>query len=178
MRLSRLTAFLGFIFTTLFGCAQVPEVRPAVANPAYDERLTKLLPFRTPLIGVEELYAMEERPVLLDARARREFEVSHLPGAVFIGYGKDFDETSLRDIPKDADIVVYCSVGYRSDKMGQDLRERGFTKVRNLYGSLFEWANRGYPLVNPQGLPTDRVHTYNSKWGRWVDNAKIVKVVD
>lgn len=178
MKLSRLLAFLGFLGSTFFGCAQVPDVRPAVANPAYDERLTRLLPFKTPLIGVEELYASEKKPILLDARARREFEVSHLPGAVFLGYGKELNESVLQGMDKDAEIVVYCSVGYRSDKIGQELQERGFTKVRNLYGSLFEWANRGYPLEDDRGRATDRVHTYNSRWGQWVDNQSIIKVTD
>ena len=62
-------------------------------------------------------------------------------------------------------------------KIGEQLQEAGFTKVFNLYGSLFEWANQDYPLENAEGTVTHKVHTYNKKWSQWVDDdGKIVKV--
>ena len=165
-----------FLIISTIGCAQVPVERPGIENPEFDRKLTRLLPFKTPLIGVEELHQNYARYQLLDARAPEEYATSHLPGATFLGYGGDFDETVLKDLDKQKPLVVYCSVGYRSDKVGERLQELGFTDVRNLYGSLFEWANRGYELEDASGKKTRRVHTYNAKWGRWMTHEGFEKV--
>ena len=79
-------------------------------------------------------------------------------------------------VPKDSTVVLYCSIGYRSEKVAEELRERGFTKVYNLYGSIFEWVNQGLPVVDTTGEQTRKVHTYNAKWGRWVDKKQAEKV--
>lgn len=79
------------------------------------------------------------------------------------------------DIPKDAKIVLYCSVGYRSEKIGEKLQKMGYTDVNNLFGSLFEWVNRGYKVVDKDGNETQKVHTYNKDWSQWVDETKAKK---
>ena len=38
----------------------------------------------------------------------------------------------------------------------------------NLRGSLFEWANKGYPLEQ-DGKNTHKAHPYNAKWGQFLD---------
>jgi len=82
----------------------------------------------------------------------------------------------VSDIDKETTLVVYCSIGYRSDKIGGQLKKAGFNRVFNLYGSIFEWVNRGYTVVDKAGHPTNRLHTYNKHWSRWVDNPKIEKI--
>ena len=64
----------------------------------------------------------------------------------------------------DMPIVAYCSVGYRSSELVQKLTERGFTNVKNLDGSIFEWANRGYP-VERDGEEVREVHPFDDRWG-------------
>ena len=167
---------LFFLLLSLTGCAQVPNNRPAVQRADYDKKLTRLLPFDTPHIGVDELHANPQGYQLLDARAPEEFAVSHLPGATFIGYGGDYDPAVLDQLDKSQPVVVYCSVGYRSDKVGEKLMKAGFTDVRNLYGSIFEWANRGFALKDAAGNATRRVHTYNEKWGQWMVNPAYERV--
>lgn len=103
-----------------------------------------------------------ERPVLLDAREVEEFEVSHLPGAIRI----DPDTPDLARVPPtDAEIVVYCSVGYRSAAVAQRLMEAGRRRVFNLEGGIFAWANSGRPVV-ARGRRVSRVHPYDEIWGR------------
>ncbi len=113
--------------------------------------------------------------VILDARERSEYEVSHLPNAVFIGYN-NFEKKLVDSLAKDRPIVVYCSIGYRSEKIGEKLQKLGFTKVYNLYGSIFEWVNQGNVVVDKNGQPTKKVHTYNKNWSRWVEDGKAEKV--
>ena len=45
-------------------------------------------------------------------------------------------------------IVLYCSIGYRSEKIGEKLVEMGYGHVFNLYGGIFEWVNRDLPVYN------------------------------
>ncbi|MDX2286672.1 MAG: rhodanese-like domain-containing protein [Bacteroidia bacterium] len=111
--------------------------------------------------------------VYLDARAYREFEVSHIPGAVWVGYD-DFDLARVEGLDRSRPVVVYCSVGYRSEKVSEKLLAAGFTQVSNLYGGIFEWCNQGRPVVNAAGAPTEQVHAYNRKWGIWVSRGEKV----
>jgi rhodanese-related sulfurtransferase len=108
-------------------------------------------------------------PVLLDGREAAEFAVSHLPGARSFPPGSDPAQT-LADLPKDASIVIYCSVGYRSALAARTLTAAGFRDVRNLEGSIFQWANEDRPLVRGGDdvnatVPTSQVHPYNPRWG-------------
>lgn len=99
--------------------------------------------------------------LILDARSEAEYAVSHLAGARHI----DPNHPILGEVEKDTPIVVYCSVGYRSANVAQQLEQAGFQSVFNLEGGLFEWANQGRSMVQ-NGQPTDRVHPYNEAWGR------------
>jgi hypothetical protein len=49
--------------------------------------------------------------------------------------------------------------------MAERLQKAGFTRVRNLEGSIFEWANEGRPLVR-EGKKVTTVHPYDTTWGR------------
>jgi len=107
--------------------------------------------------------------VLLDTRAPKEYAVSHLPGAQLVNYDK-FKPRDVQHIPKDATVVVYCSVGYRSERIGEKLQKMGFTEVYNLYGGIFDWKNNGHQVMNPAQAATDSVHTYNKAWSKWLQN--------
>jgi len=101
--------------------------------------------------------------------------VGHIPGASYLGY-QDFDVERLKNLPYDSRIVLYCSIGYRSEKIGEKLQKLGYTHVYNLYGSIFDWVNRGYPVVDEDGNLTAQVHTYNRAWSKWVEEGAAVKV--
>lgn len=146
-------------WSTAFASAQ------RVSDPAYAERLKGLLDEDTPALTVAQCATLGET-VFLDARERPEFDVSHLPGARWVGYD-DFELSRVKGIPKSATIVVYCSVGYRSGKITGRLRKAGYTNVRNLYGGIFEWVNTGLAVEDAKG-PTPRVHAYDKDWGRWL----------
>jgi rhodanese-related sulfurtransferase len=106
-------------------------------------------------------------PIVLDVRSAEEFEVSHLPGAIRVEPEGDLPDF-LRTLDHDAPVVAYCSVGYRSSRLVERLRQEGFTDAKNLEGSIFEWANRGY-LVERDGTPVREVHPFDAKWGRLLD---------
>ena len=112
---------------------------------------------------------------LLDARELEEYTTSHIPNAKYIGY-EDFDISRLEGLSYDTPIVVYCSVGYRSEKITNKLKTAGYQNVYNLVGSIFEWVNQGHLIEDKNALPTQTLHTYNKAWSKWVDAPKIKKV--
>jgi|SRR5579862_5178465 len=104
-------------------------------------------------ITAEELKAGIDRrdPIwILDVREPREFDICRIPNSTLIPLGdlaKRLDEVpSGADAP---DIVVHCKVGGRSAKAVQLLRERGYTRVKNLKGGILAWI----ATVDP-ALPT------------------------
>ncbi len=111
-----------------------------------------------------------ERVVLLDVRTEAEYAVSHLRGAQRVDPDHP-DLAALADLPRDAPIVAYCSVGYRSSALVEKLQRQGFTNVANLKGSLFRWANEGRPVVR-DGRDVGVVHPYNATWGRLLDKVR------
>ena len=131
-------------------------VWPGVTWPAIKARIAKEFP-NVKSIGTAELAKVQPKPVLLDVRTAAEFDVSHLAGARRMDPEAAAASVTL---PKNTPIVTYCSVGYRSAKFAQRLQEAGFTNVRNLEGSIFQWANEGRPIE-----PSAKVHPYNKRWG-------------
>ena len=105
-------------------------------------------------------------PLLLDARTPAEYQVSHLPGARFVN-ADSIATATFADLDRQQPVVVYCSVGARSERLGERLHALGFRNMRNLYGGLFEWVNQGYPVVNAQGI-TPNVHPYSPLWSLWL----------
>jgi len=165
---------LGFYAFTS-GCIAQAPAHVSVNSEKFNNRLELLLDFSVPVMDVGELYKNKENYLVLDAREPEEFEVSHIENAKFIGYDHPNFEV-LENMPKDQPIVLYCSIGYRSEKLAKKLQKRGFTNVSNLYGSIFEWTNDGYPLVDENGAKTDTVHTFNKFWSKWVEEGKAEKV--
>lgn len=150
---------------------QAPDA-PATTSPLYSAMLQGLLKQSVPFVSVAQL-RQQPPAVLLDTRAPAEFAVSHLRGARWVGY-EEFKLSRVQDLPKNTPIVVYCSVGYRSEKVGEQLQQAGFTNVRNLYGGLFEWVNEGQPAVTTGDAPTARVHAYSRSWGIWLKRGQKV----
>lgn len=107
----------------------------------------------------------EVPPTLLDARAPEEFAVSHLQGARRV----DPDHPDLDALVelRSRRVVVYCSVGYRSADIAQQLARAGFNNVYNLEGGIFAWANRGHPIY-ARGRRVHKVHPYDTLWGRYL----------
>ena len=136
-----------------------------VQDKTYDLLLSTLLSHSVPAVSVDRIAS--EHFHILDARAYREFEVSHIEGATWVGYD-DFDIGRLAGINKEATIAVYCSVGYRSERIAKQLHQQGYAHVVNVYGGIFEWVNTGHPVVTGDGTETETVHAYSKLWGIWL----------
>jgi rhodanese-related sulfurtransferase len=110
------------------------------------------------------LYTAKPKPLILDARTQVEYNVSHIKTAVRIDpIAPDF--TTLLSGSHNTPIVVYCSVGYRSAKIVQQLQNQGFSQVFNLSGGIFQWVNEGRPIFQDEKSPASFVHPYDAMWG-------------
>jgi len=114
----------------------------------------------------------ETNMIFLDAREKEEYEVSHIKDARWIGYDT-FKTKKIEDIPKDQPIVVYCTVGYRSEKITEKLQKMGYSNVSNLYGGIFEWVHQDNEVFNDTSK-TEKIHTYNKDWSQWLNNGEKV----
>lgn len=143
-----------FVFLSSLGFGQnsIPKV------------LEKLNSKSVPYINVSELQA-KDNFILLDARETKEFNVSHIEEAINVGYDS-FDSKKVNALlpDKNATIIVYCSIGVRSEKIGEKLLKLGYKNVFNLYGGIFEWKHQGGKVVNNQNVETDEIHTFNKEW--------------
>ena len=151
--------FLVFIVSFFGATAQVQ-------NGAFDLMLKSLLSHSVPEVSTSQTQNMKNI-LFLDAREKDEYQVSHIAKAIHVGYD-DFDIKRLEGVQKDEKIVVYCSVGYRSERIAEKLMMEGFSDVSNLYGGIFEWVNQGQPIVDQRNHPTDNIHAYNKTWGIWL----------
>jgi len=119
-----------------------------------------------PYAQVNEVIATEDI-VILDTRKKEEFEVSRIKNALWVGYDK-FDLKALENSHPDKNkpILVYCSIGVRSEDIGEQLLKAGYTDVKNLYGGIFEWKNQGKEVYNHKSVETDSIHAFDKYWGK------------
>ena len=82
---------------------------------------------------------------LLDVRTPGEFQQARLEGAHLIPIDQLVNR--LTELPKDRPILVYCAVGSRSAQVVNYLARHGYPEVYNLYGGIYSWAQKGYPIL-------------------------------
>ena len=122
-----------------------------------------------PYISSQELSKLDNNIILLDAREANEYEVSHLKNAIFVGYDKFNSKIISGKIPdKNKKIIVYCSLGVRSEKIGEKLLKLGYTNVYNLYGGIFDWKNNNFEVVDSTNQVTENVHAFSKSWGKYL----------
>lgn len=122
-----------------------------------------------PYISIDSLYEIQNRVILLDSRETKEFETSHLKNAICVGYDSFNLKKTVAKLPdKNANIVVYCSLGIRSEDVAEKLKNAGYKNVLNLYGGIFKWKNNDLEIVNSQQKATDTVHVFSEEWSKWL----------
>jgi len=130
-----------------------------------------------PYITVQELAIPKTEAILLDAREISEYEVSHIQNAIHVGYDDfDIDAVAEKITDKSSKIVVYCSLGVRSEDIAEQLNNAGYNNIYNLFGGIFEWKNNDLTVYNNEDEPTENVHAFSKKWGKWL--LKGIKIYD
>lgn len=138
------------------------------AQKTIPEVLKKFNKNSVPYISTSEL-KLKKYILILDTREINEFEVSHLKNAKYVGYNT-FDSKKIMQNYKNQNdtIVVYCSIGIRSEKIAEKLLKLGYKNVYNLYGGIFEWKNQGEQVVDFTQKPTENVHAFSKEWSKYL----------
>jgi thiosulfate/3-mercaptopyruvate sulfurtransferase len=108
-----------------------------------------------------------KKAFIIDARSKKEYDGSairaahagHIPTAINIDWNDNLDhrdggvdsgvfksydklEKMYSNIPKDAEVIMYCQGGYRAANSFVVLKMLGYKNVRMYLGSWGEWGNR------------------------------------
>ncbi len=88
--------------------------------------------------SAEEMYLLDVRDIHNREKA------GHIAGDHHIYVG----ELPIRisDVPRDANIVVYCDAGYKGCLAASYLSTNGYTRITNVLGGMTGWAAAGMPV--------------------------------
>jgi membrane protein DedA with SNARE-associated domain/rhodanese-related sulfurtransferase len=115
------------------------------------QRQRLLSGLRMARITVDELHQMQEAgesPIILDLRSQLELDQDPalIRGAIHLAV----EDVELRhhEIPRDRDIILYCSCPNEvtSARVALKLHRRGILRVRPLLGGIDAWRNQNYPI--------------------------------
>lgn len=142
------------------------------AQSPIDQLLKKHNKETVPYIKIEAFKKLSN-PIVLDSREQKEFDVSHIKTAECVGYDY-FSAKKIIEKYKNLNdtIVVYCSVGIRSERIGKKLKKIGYKNVFNLYGGIFGWKNNDQEVLDNNQIPTEKVHGFSKEWSRYLLKGK------
>lgn len=82
--------------------------------------------------------------VLIDVRGDDERAKGVIPGS------RQWDDGAMdmiESLPKDAEIIIHCAVGGRSQALADALRRRGYSNLHNVSGGIKAWSEEIDPTV-------------------------------
>ena len=121
-----------------------------------------------PYVTIKEFKNIKN-PIVLDTREQKEFDISHLKNATCVGYNQFNLQKVKENYRKVSDtIIVYCSVGIRSETIGTKLKKAGYKNVFNLYGGIFGWKNNNEEVYDNNQNPTQKVHGFSKDWSKYL----------
>lgn len=138
------------------------------AQKPIDSLLMKYNKKTIPYVSISQFKKIKN-PIILDTREQKEFEVSHIKNATCVGYNKFNLQTVIEKYPNLNDtIIVYCSLGVRSETIGTKLKKMGYNNVFNLYGGIFSWKNNNEEVFDNNQNPTQKVHGFSKEWSKYL----------
>lgn len=150
--------------------ASLPDPLDADVSLSDVERAVAAIHPVPEISGAEaELLLDRQEAVLFDIRERREFETSHLRGAIHV----DPNQTAEGFVAKYGDrlkgriAIFYCAVGLRSavmlERTAPAIAAYRPAAVYNLRGGVFRWFAEGRVIVNETGRAA-AIDPYSGAW--------------
>lgn len=84
---------------------------------------------------------------LIDVRELDEYKQGAIPHAMHLSKGTIERDIEKLIADKTAAIVVYCSGGFRSCLVADNLQKMGYQQVASLMGGIRAWLEAGYTLT-------------------------------
>ena len=91
-------------------------------------------------------YNSSDSALLIDVREPFEFKGNRIKNAKNIPSSGNL-ERAADTINKNCTLFLYCTSGYRSSRVAEDLYDKGFRKLVSLKGGIVEWRKVGMPVV-------------------------------
>lgn len=92
----------------------------------------KLYTYTNVLADTLQKTADENSALIIDTRAKKDYEKGHLQNAINIPAGSNIDEfKDVLEPYKDKEIITHCYSGNKSSELANELVSRGFSKVTN-----------------------------------------------
>lgn len=89
-----------------------------------------------------------EDTIIIDVRTSEEYAAGHIDGAKLLDFNGGDLAAAIPSLDPDAEYLIYCRSGNRSDQAVALMKQAGFTDLTNL-GSLEQAAQTtGLPIVN------------------------------
>ena len=121
-------------------CGIAPEPKAEIVN---DKPVQNGIPQITAKELKQKLDA-KDGVFVLDVREPHEYQIANL-GAKLIPLGEL--PARVGELDKNAEIVVHCKMGGRSQKASEFLAQNGFKNVTNLTGGITAWSNDVDPTI-------------------------------
>jgi rhodanese-related sulfurtransferase len=86
-------------------------------------------------------------PVLVDVREYYEADIADLPEVGQLRIPMAELTERVEEIDRDAELVLYCRSGARSDRAVRFLLRQGYPQVYNLKGGMLAWRNEVDPDI-------------------------------
>jgi len=89
---------------------------------------------------------MEQHPgLILDVRTPKETADGAVEGALMSDFYASGFADSIKALPKNQPVYVYCASGGRSSEAAKIMIDQGFSEVYNLVGGMGAWKLQGLP---------------------------------
>ncbi|WP_338516085.1 rhodanese-like domain-containing protein [Candidatus Legionella polyplacis] len=84
---------------------------------------------------------------IIDLRNEKSFKNGHIINSIKIQFNQiKFEEKKLEKYKKKP-LILICSNGLTSMKIGMQLKKNGFSKIMILSGGISNWTNHKLPLI-------------------------------
>jgi sulfur-carrier protein adenylyltransferase/sulfurtransferase len=96
----------------------------------------------------QDAIAMQQRgdpAVFVDCREANEWNLGHIPGALFIPRGI-LESNIERAASRDQKVILYCASGNRSALAADTLQQMGYTDVASMARGIRGWVEEGGDL--------------------------------
>ena len=88
----------------------------------------------------------KNKGIVLDVRTPKEYNESHISGAINIDYKNDNFRSEIGKLDKGKKYYIYCRSGKRSANSRKIMNELGIKKVYDLDGGILAWKKKEYPI--------------------------------
>lgn len=98
----------------------------------------------------QRMLQSEQKVHLVEVLNESEFEEAHLPGAINVPLGDDFDRAVQVAVPNKSDpVIVYCknTECQASPKAARRMDELGYSRVYDYAAGKQDWRKAGLPMA-------------------------------